>query len=89
MTKEEILKNELGLLPYKNTMIGSSIGNCILLAMDEYAKQQTIAFDHWKLNNSWVPGYQYGSYIRHTLSNDLEESSFNDLYNLFIEQQNK
>ena len=45
MTKEEIYEAEFGLLSVRPT---STVKQCALIAMDEYAKQQAIAFDVWK-----------------------------------------
>lgn len=67
----------------------------IYKAMDEYAKQQAIAFDKWKLDFGWAK--EYGNNFTYIRSELVEGShkfnyiriSFDDLYNQFIEQQNK
>lgn len=58
------------------------------------AKQQAIAFDTWKRNNKWSDAMDKGQYIKPlgtagSVGFKFEKASFDDLYNQFIEQQNK
>lgn len=87
MTKDEIFNK------HSFSAIGaiSPSKDFCLKAMDEYAKQQTIAFDVWKRENKWFSfennGYWYqifevGTSRSHKLTTE-------QLYNQFIEQQNK
>lgn len=66
-------------------------------AIDEYAKQQIIAYDEWKWANRWHSlenGYWY-QILEHPSA--MPEKTYNkhhrktpeELYNQFIEQQNK
>lgn len=90
MNKEEILDNQFE----------HSFGwerDKVLAAMDEYAKQQAIAFDEWRIKNRWFSfeqGYYYHTFEQGT---SMSEASYlkkyvktrEQLYDLFIEQQNK
>jgi len=67
----------------------------VFKAMDEYAKQQAIAFDIWKRENCITYDYDNNSYnklifldVEHTKVR-TEQISTDDAYNQFIEQQNK
>lgn len=89
MTKEEIYKKhhtyaEFDLVPNKESA---------LEAMNEYAKQQAIAFDIWKFENGWSKGYGINLYIKasHGVRGEwkYDQISFDELYTQFIEQQNK
>ena len=65
----------------------------IYKAIDEYAKQQAIEFDKWKKENLWAAPYDSNVYIKYMIASSegvaFEQKTFEDLYNLFIEQQNK
>jgi len=50
MTKEEIVDKHIGLWSIKNP---DYIHNSYLEAMDEWAKQESIAFAEWVSNNQW------------------------------------
>ena len=72
MTKEEILEKH-----------GRLVSGPALKAMDEYAKQQAIAFHDFAKNAPLRYSERKGNYIKyHTYTTD-------QIYNQFIEQQNK
>jgi len=79
MTKQEILDK----LQKENP---SSIP--IFKAMDEYAKQQAIAFDIWKLKNHWVWDNTKLVYFKWE-GNNMHETrlSHEEIYNKFIEHK--
>ena len=59
-------------------------------AMDEYAKQQAIAFDKWKLENYWLWDTSVLKYFKWDNDNKRQiRFSHEEIYNQFIEQQNK
>jgi hypothetical protein len=66
-------------------------------AMDEYAKQQAIAFDEWKWANRWHSlenGFWYQTLEHPSAMSDKTYNKYHrktpqELYNQFIEQQNK
>lgn len=66
-------------------------------AMDEYAKQQAIAFDKWKHENRWFSfenGYwhytfEQGTSISDKTYNKHYRKTPDELYSQFIEQQTK
>lgn len=94
MTKELIFKRialDDGYVTDKSMFAVEDDRELVYKAMDEYAKQQTIAFDVWKRENKWFSfennGYWYqifevGTSRSHKLTTE-------QLYNQFIEQQNK
>lgn len=55
-------------------------------AMDEYAKQQAIAFDEWKADNKWVQSLNNNYFMK---EHPLQHKTSDQLYSQFIEQQNK
>lgn len=61
--------------------------NFALKAMDEYAKQQAIEFDKWKC----IQGYSVAADGMHFRQQGkyIEPNTSENLYNQFIEQQNK
>lgn len=73
MTKEEILDN--------NLLNNGGLRRRIFSAMDEYAKQQAIAFAV-----QYAKGALTWGYIK---PEDVEHDRMEDRYNQFIEQQNK
>jgi hypothetical protein len=77
MTKEMILATKNWSTEYPNFMAESEI----LDAMDEYAKQQAIAFMNWAMDNEKIVGNSAGS----VFTNEPDDN----LYNQFVEQQNK
>lgn len=82
MTKEEILLKETSGIfdEYEGGITG------IFGAMDEYAKQQAVAFDEWKADNKWAQSMHNNFFFKeHT----TQYKTSRDLYNLFIESQNK
>lgn len=90
MTKEDILTNHERYI--HDFGWGLSIEDAGK-AMDEYAKQQAIAFGEWLKDNRWC--YQEHlhrpscwRYFNHETEEDIEKST-EELYNQFIEQQNK
>jgi len=98
MTKEEIFDKNSDIL---YDIVGDHY-SCLdrengYLSMQEWAKQQAIAFDTWKLENRWFSfenGYWYQTHEQGTA---MSEATYNkhhrktreQLYDLFIEQQNK
>lgn len=66
-------------------------------AMDEYAKTTSLAYDQWKIENRWFSfenGYWYqtheqGTVMSEKIYNKHHRKTPEQLYNQFIEQQNK
>lgn len=82
MTKEEIFnKHSFAAI----RAISPSKDFC-LKAMVEYARQQVIEFDNWKIENGWI-NYAHGVLFKST--DPSYGKSVGVLYNQFIEQQNK
>jgi hypothetical protein len=77
-TKEEILKDQVGSYTF-DELIDNEPG--IITAMEEYAKQQTIAFVKWAIESEKIMG---DSYCNAFIPGPEEE-----LYDQFIESQNK
>lgn len=86
LTKEEILR-KYNLHDFKE--LGDKVNNCIttysatFASMDEYAKQQSIAFANWYVKEGWE-----SSTVNRELwfNMDYEERlSTEQLYNLFVE----
>ena len=83
MTKEAILEKH-----------GRMISGPSLQAMEEYAKQQCIAFDKWKYENRWFlfdgQYWQYtfeqGSVVGEKTYNKHYRKTTEQLYELFITQ---
>jgi hypothetical protein len=84
-TKEEILATKNWSSEYPNFMAESEIQD----AMDEFSAQQSIAFAEWILNNNYFHN-GIGS-LGHWLRPINREQIFTteQLFNLFMEQQNK
>lgn len=87
MTKEEILdKREAG------NDAGVYSDPQIYIAMDEFAKATSLAFDIWKQKNGWQMLSEDG-YVRFEWGGEAgfnrKTQTHNELYNQFIEQQNK
>lgn len=93
MTKEEILNKHDTSARY----IEQTCRPELFAAMDEFAKQQAIAFDQWKVENRWFSfenGYWHYTFEQGT---SMSEKTYNkhyrktpdELYALFIENQNK
>lgn len=69
----------------------------IYKAMDEFAKQQAIDFDEWRIRGRWFSfenGYYYHTFEQGTSMSDAYYKknyvkTREQLYDLFIEQQNK
>lgn len=81
MTKEEVLLKTRGLSYFEDTM---GFHNAMFEAMDEYAKQQAVAFDEWKADNKWAQSMHNNYFFKeHT----TQYKTSRDLYNLFIERQ--
>lgn len=74
MTKEEILETRRRILGNKHMELFS---DTILSMMDEFAKQQAKEFSKWITINLW------------SFHGDNWHPYMDDLYKLFIEQQNK
>lgn len=59
-----------------------------IVAMDEYAKQQAIAFDIWKIRNHWLWDNSVCRYFKWEGDNTHETRlSHEEIYSRFIEQQ--
>jgi len=61
-------------------------------AMDQFAKQQAIAFDVWKGHNGYTLNYPYNEYVKLVVSGNRAETFLvptDEVYALFIEQQVK
>lgn len=91
MTKEGILDKHLG--AFTRSLSPITYGR-MEDAMDEYAKQQAIAFDEWKILNRWYMTDDFKVYQKGTWSSEKEELEYaniqpEELYVLFIEQQTK
>lgn len=52
MTKDEILKSNVGLIPFLNNIVNTDFGERIHGSMDEYAKQQAVEFFRFCLPGS-------------------------------------
>ena len=60
-TKEEILrskKDEYIQECYSNGFNGHKLSTPILAAMEEYAKQEALAYSYWERNHSWECDYR-------------------------------
>lgn len=89
MTKHEIL-DKVSMATCDHTDFDG-----IYKAMDEYAKQQAIAFDVWKRENCITYDYENNAYsklifldVDHTKVR-TEQLSIDDTYNQFAELQSK
>ena len=82
MSKDEILRNRVGLIPYLS--LDKSLGQ-IYIAMDEYAKQQAIAFGEWVDVNAVRNGFHVWTV---GCGESKKDYTSEQLYNKFIEQQN-
>lgn len=94
MTKEDILSKTMGVIPLSRII---KHHESIFYAMDEYARQQAVAFDEWRIKNRWFSfdqGHYYhtfeqgtsmseGAYLKHYVKTREQ------LYDQFIESQNK
>ena len=85
MTKEDALdKHTFGLTDY----VGYWPEEAVMLAMGEWAKQQAIAFDEWKVSNKYRASLNmFGELVYEDDSDHCYGTQ--ELYNQFIEQQNK
>jgi hypothetical protein len=77
-TKEEILKDQVGSYTF-DELIDNEPG--IMTAMEEYAKQQAIAFVKWAIESEKIMGDNY--------YNAFIPGPEEELYDQFIESQNK
>lgn len=85
MSKEEVLKNN-------RRGFDRSDHKSILAAMDEYAKQQAIAFDVWKRENCYTIDPSGEWYIKLIIEGDsarTETVLVDDVYSRFIDEQEK
>lgn len=85
MTKEEIIRQYE---PHPNKAEVGVIGKM----MDEYAKQQAIAYDIWKRVNGYTLNYPNYEYVKLVVTGDKAVTSLvpiDEVYAQFIEQQNK
>lgn len=65
--------------------------------VDEYAKTTSLAYDQWKIENRWFSfenGYWYQTHEQGTVMSEKTYNKYHrktpeQLYNQFIEQQNK
>lgn len=89
MTKEKILYNCLpDILPPNTTSISEVLTPKILLAMEEYAKQQVLNFNNWKEKNKYVFN---GIYYSNKSPEIGVQTWFNieELYSLFLKETAK
>lgn len=94
MTKETIIAEELGMEYHSMTSDQLSVFH---RCMDEYPKQQAIAYDEWKWGNRWHSlenGYWYQTLEHPSAMSDKTYNKYHrktpqELYNQFIEQQSK
>jgi hypothetical protein len=87
MTKEEIFNHHSSEADNWNNALFEKDA---LIAMDEYAKQQTIAFETWRIENAIEWNHRRKCYWKvagSPLENNLE--TIEDFYFLFLESQNK
>lgn len=89
MTKEEVLEKYLN-----DNHDAVQTYRDILKSMEEYAEQQSMAFVEW-IHNSNIPFYGYRGRDIWEIMKPLKQGekqeyiSTNDLYQLFLTQQNK
>lgn len=87
MTREEILSNKRDACYAISMPFGYG---SIYEAMDEYAKQQAIEFDIWKIKNHWLWDASALKYFKWEDDNKHETKlSHEDIYTRFMEQSNK
>lgn len=97
MTKDEILKANVGLIPFLDKIAFTGFGSGLNMAMEEYAKQKAIEFDKWKWENRWFSfenGYWYQTHEQGTAMSEATYNKYHrktreQLYDQFIESQNK
>lgn len=92
MTKDDIIRGKIGLIPFVDKIANTEFGEGLHRAMDEFAKQQAIAFDVWKRMNLYTLDYPNSRYIKLIVSGDKARTEMvpvDDVYAQFIEQQNK
>ena len=89
MTKEDILSSKPHVLYPDNKNNSKDYAEEVVLeAMDEYAKQQAIEFDIWKLKNHWIWDASILKYFKWENDNKHETKlSHNEIYARFIEQK--
>lgn len=86
MSKDEILRKWVGLIPY--LYLEKSIGQ-IHSAMDEYAKQQAIAFSEWAAKEGYYHVSNESLVWKRRNPKCADTWTTEDVYNQFIEQQIK
>jgi hypothetical protein len=96
MTKEEILKAAVARfngVDVSNIHFGNTKSEeAVLSAMDEYTKQQAIAFDIWKRENGYLIDPSGEHYLKIVIDGDFAHNEIvlvDKTYDQFIESQNK
>lgn len=92
MTKENILsKYPCGTNDYNNDREYDE--DTVVLMLDEWAKQQALAFDIWKRENLYTIDYpNTNQYIKMVITGDIATTQVvpvDEVYNQFIEQSIK
>lgn len=92
MTKEKILYNCLPeTLPPNTTSISEVLTPKILLAMEEYAKQQALDFTDWIFSSDIIKSnhpIDAGKYF-YNKSGELAANNTEELYSLFLKETAK
>lgn len=92
-TKEHILKNH-GVYEEEDGILKKVIltGDWAIKALDEYAKQTSIAFDKWKREHGYTIDFHGQCYVKLIVKgNDATtiDVPIDEVYTQFIEHQNK
>lgn len=85
MTREQIYEDEFGFLAVKPS---HTVKKAVFSAMDEYAKQQAIAFANY-LHLNYQPEAEAGYWYDQHDPRNQNPITTEWIYNQFIEQQNK
>jgi hypothetical protein len=89
MTKEEILEKRRHII---GNQLMPILSDTIYNMMDEYAKQQAIAYDIWKRVNGYTLHYPNYEYVKLIITGDKAVTSLvpiDEVYAQFVEQQSK
>lgn len=87
MTKAEEKSKEEIVAQYDNTHV--SLLTRAYLAMDEYAKQEAIGFDNWKIEKEWYSLNIDGQKMweRGGVAGSYERKSPDELYDLYLKSK--
>ena len=91
------IRDRFDIEPEKIYLGGTKSEEATFAAMEQFAKQQAIDFDKWKWENRWFSfenGYWYqtheqGTAMSQATYNKHHRKTPEQLYNQFIESQNK